>query len=62
MCQSCLYARPLLDCDSMEIQLTHPTSPKHPAHLARFKMPSQKKTPPLIQCARPVKIWDPSYR
>lgn len=48
-------------CYKKRAQLTHPSSPKHPAHRPRVKMPSQKKIPPLIQCANPLKTFRPSY-
>lgn len=42
-------------------QLTHPISAKQPAHRPRVKMPYQKKTPPLIKCASPLKTSGPIY-
>jgi hypothetical protein len=44
------------------VELTHPSSPKEPDHRLSVKRPSQKKTPPLIQWANPLKIFWPSYR
>ena len=38
-----------------------PSSAKLPDQRPRVKMPSQMKTPPLIQWARPEKIPEPSY-
>lgn len=38
-----------------------PSSPKLPVQRPRVKRPSQKKTPPLIQCASPPNIAPPSY-
>lgn len=41
--------------------LTHPTSTKHPHQRPRLKMPNQKKIPPLIQWAMPLKMEFPFY-
>lgn len=56
MFQACSHISVSVLVVEAERPLTQPMSAKQPAHLPRVRMPNQKKTPPLMKCASPLKI------